>query len=117
MSWKTLKTVLWSAVGGAIVWWIVLGAVFGWVPAGSAERQAEIRAQAAFRNALTPICVARFQNDAEKETKRKALEEVSSWKRGDFVNTQGWATMPGSEYPEVRIAEECARQILALNTL
>ena len=117
MTWRTVKTVLWSAVGGAIVWWIVLGTVFGWVPAGSAERQATMRAQTAFRDALTPICVARFREDSEKETKRKALEEVSSWKRGDFVNAQGWATMPGSEHPEVRIAEECARQILALSAL
>ena len=117
MTWRTLKTVLWSAVGGAIVWWIVLGAVFGWMSAGSAERQAAMRAQAAFREALTPICVARFREDSDRETKHKALTEVSSWKRGDFVNAQGWATMPGSEHPEVRITEECAKQILALSTL
>ena len=24
MHWKTVKTVCWSAVGGALVWWIVL---------------------------------------------------------------------------------------------
>src|SRR5688572_1529496 len=32
MKWKTVKTVLWSAAGGAVVWWIMLSAVLGWIP-------------------------------------------------------------------------------------
>jgi hypothetical protein len=117
MTWKTIKLVVLSTVGGAVVWWIVLGAVLGWVPAGNAERQADMRAQAAFRDALTPICVARFHADADKETKRQVLEELIAWQRSDFVKQQGWATMPGSAYPEVRIMEECARRILASSSL
>ena len=31
MSLKAIKTVLWSAIGGAFVWWIVLGFGFGWM--------------------------------------------------------------------------------------
>ena len=116
MTWGTLKTVLWSAISGAIVWWIVLGSVFGWMPAGRAERQAATLAQAAFRDALTPLCLARCTGDADKVAKRKALAEARTWYRSDWVNTQGWTSMPGSEYPEVRIAEECARQILASST-
>ena len=29
VKWQTCRTVLLSAIGGAIVWWVVLGAVFG----------------------------------------------------------------------------------------
>lgn len=117
MTWQTIKLVLLSAVGGAIVWWIVLGATLGWVPAGSAERQADNRAQVTFRDALAPICVAQFNEDADKETKHKLLKETSTWNRSDFIKQQGWATMPGSDYPETRITEECAKRILATKSL
>jgi hypothetical protein len=117
MKWQTIKLVLLSAVGGAIVWWIVLGVTFGWMSAGSAKQQADDRAQTAFRDALAPICVAQFNEDTDKETKRKTLQEIINWKRSDFIKQQGWATMPGSEYPEVRITEECARRILTTKNL
>ena len=117
MKWQTIKLVLISAVGGAMVWWIVLGAVFGWMPAGSAEQQAEDRAQVAFRDALTPICVAQFNADSEKEAKHKLLKEKNTWGHSDFIQQQGWATMPGSEHPESRIAAECAKRILATKSM
>lgn len=117
MKWQTIKLVLLSAVGGAIVWWVVLAVAFGWMPAGSAERQAENRAQATFRDALTPVCVAQFNADVDKEAKHKLLQEKSTWQRSDFIQQQGWATMPGSEHPETRIAEECAKRILESNSI
>lgn len=113
MKWQTVKTVILSAIGGAIVWWIVLAAGFGWTSSGTAEKQASIRAQAAVREALTPICVARFEHDAEREAKLATLKEKSSWSQDDFVMEQGWATMPGSEKPERDIAQECVNRILA----
>jgi hypothetical protein len=115
MTWQTMKTVLWSAVGGALVWWIVLGAVFGWMPAGSAERQAAERANTAVLDVLAPICVARFQQDGDREQKLAALQQEQSWQRDTFVSKQGWATMPGAEKPERGVAIECANQILAAN--
>ena len=46
MKWQTLKTVLVSAIGGALVWWIVLSVAFGWMSAGSAEKKAGEQVQA-----------------------------------------------------------------------
>lgn len=40
MKWQTIKTILISAVGGALVWWIVLSAVWGWMTPGSADKRA-----------------------------------------------------------------------------
>lgn len=113
MKWQTMKTVLWSAVGGALVWWIVLGAVFGWMPAGSAERQAEERANTAVLDVLAPICVERFNQDADKEQKLAALKKENSWQRDAFVTKQGWATMPRDGKSGYRVAQECASRILA----
>jgi hypothetical protein len=115
MKWQTIKTVLWSAIGGALVWWIVLSAGFGWRSAGSADLQAADRANTAVLDVLTPLCVQRFNQDAESEVKFKALQETSSWNQADYVAKQGWATMPGNSISENRIAKACASQILMAN--
>ena len=115
MNWKIMKTVFWSAIGGALVWWIVLGAVFGWMSAGSAEKQAGEQAKAAILDVLTPICVERFQQDGDKAQKLEALKKENSWQRDAFVTKQGWAIMPGAEEPEHGVAITCANQILAAN--
>lgn len=114
--WQTVRTVLWSAAGGAVVWWIVLGAVFGWMPAGSAEQQAGERAKAAVLDVLTPICVAQFEQDVDTQHKFEALQKENSWQRDDFVTKQGWATMPGAEEPDRGVALECANRILTASS-
>jgi hypothetical protein len=76
--WQTIKIVLLSAAGGAIVWWIVLSAVFGWMTAGSAEKKAQERADAAVLDVLAPLCVAMFNQDGERETKFEALRKQTS---------------------------------------
>ena len=113
MKWQTMKTVLWSAVGGALVWWIVLGVAFGWMPAGTAEKKATDQVQAALLKVRAPICVAKFNLDSDQEKKIEALKQANSWAQDDFVEEQGWATMPGDEEPEDGVAAECARLILA----
>lgn len=115
MNLKIVKTVIWSAIGGALVWWIVLSAVFGWMPPRSAEKKAGEQAEAAVLDVLAPICVARFQQDGSKAQKLAALKKENSWQRDDFVTKQGWATMPGAEAPERGVAIACANQILAAN--
>jgi hypothetical protein len=117
MNWRIIKTVLWSAVSGALVWWIVLSAVFGWMPAGSAEQQAVKRANTAVLEALTPICVERFTQDTDREQKLAALKKEHSWQRDAFVTKQGWATMPGDGKSSPGMAQECANRILAANSL
>jgi hypothetical protein len=117
MKWQTMKTVLWSAVGGAGVWWIVLGVVFGWMPPGSAERQGTDRVQAALLDVRAPICVAKFNLDGDNGQQIEALKKANSWAQDDFVAEHGWATMPGDKKPETGVAAECARRILASHSL
>jgi hypothetical protein len=74
---------------------------------------AEARADAAVLKALTPMCVAKFQQASDKEQKLKGLQSTGSWRRDDFVIEQGWATLPGSEEPWRQVAEACADRILA----
>ncbi len=113
MQWQSIKTVLWSALGGALVWWIVLSAVLGWMPAGTAEQKAGERARTAVLDVLTPICVEKFNQDANREQKLEALKKENSWQHNDFVVKQGWATMPGNRQADLGVAQACANRILA----
>jgi hypothetical protein len=68
-------------------------------------------------NRLAPIAVAQFMQDPNKEERLKELKKLDSYgmnNRSDYVKKQGWATMPGEKEPDSRVADECARRIMAL---
>ena len=101
---------------GAIVLLIIIFAM-GWVVTrGSAGEQSEKMAEEAVLSKLVPICVTQFQQDPNKEERLKELNELDSWKRREYVEKQGWATMPGSKAPEENISDKCAEQILAIKS-
>ena len=39
----------------------------------------------------------------------KELGGMDSWRRGEFVRKQGWATMPGEPEAGSKVAEACVR--------
>jgi hypothetical protein len=71
-------------------------------------------AQEAVMANLAPIAVAQFMQDPNKKERFKELKELDSWKRGEYVQKQGWVTMPGSDSPNVKIDQEVAKRILEL---
>jgi hypothetical protein len=109
---KTIKPLFWGATGGAILTIIIGFAWGGWVTGGTARTMAEEKADAAVIDRLTPICVARFNQDPEKDQKLKELKETSSYQRGEYIEKQGWAKIPGEEKPDSKVAEKCAEQIM-----
>lgn len=101
--------VFWLLVA-AIVLTMIIGFTWGgWVTGGNAEKIAEKMAEDAVVLRLVPICVYQFNQDPLKDQKLKELKEMNSWSRGDFVEEQGWATMPGEEEPDDKVASECAK--------
>jgi hypothetical protein len=108
------------AVGGAVAGAVVIAIIgfsAGWVvTSGSAHEMAEQQGEKAVIAALTPICVAQFKSQAQdvRTTKLAALKGESSWARGDFVEKQGWATMPGAKEPEDEVAGACATELMKL---
>jgi hypothetical protein len=112
MNWEKFKLGLWGAIGGAIVLAIIGFTWDGWVRGGTARKMAEEMAVEAVVDRLTPICVAQFNQDPEKDQKLKELKETDSWKRDGYVEKQGWATMPNEKKPDSKVAAECASQIL-----
>ena len=111
-----IKPTVWGAVGGAVVITIV-GFSADWVvTSGSAAEMAEKQSDEAVLAALTPVCVAQFKmvSAEERTTHLAALQEESSWQQSDYVEEQGWATMPGTEEANDELAEACADKLLEL---
>jgi hypothetical protein len=110
------KTLLFWFSLAAIILTMIVGFTWGgWVLGGTAAKSATTSAQAAVVERLTTICVAQFHLDPAKDQKLAELQATSSFERGRYVTAQGWATMPGDEKPENRVADACARQLALIS--
>jgi hypothetical protein len=111
-----IKPAVWGGIAGAAAIALV-GFSAGWVvTSGSAQKMATAQGEKAVLAALTPICVAQFKGLTPeiRTTQLAALKGESSWQRGDFVEKQGWATMPGSKAPDDEVADACATELMKL---
>ena len=110
---RPTKTVLfWSCVASMVLTMIVGFSWGGWVTGGTARATAETLAHEAVVTRLAPICVVQSGRDPAKAVKLVALKDESSWQRGEYVGKQGWATMPGEQEPDSRVARACATLLL-----
>lgn len=111
-----LRPGIWGAVIGAAGIAIV-GFSAGWVvTSGTAQEQAEMQAEKAVLASLTPVCIAQFRSQTQQAqtTHLAALQKEDYWERGDYVEEQGWATLPGSKTPNDEVAEACSTALLDL---
>ena len=111
----TKTAVFWSCVVSIVATMIVGFTWGGWVTGGTARRMAEVRGEEAVVKRLAPICVVRFNQDPLKTQKLKDLRTTNTWEQVEYVQKQGWATMPGEQEPERRVAEECGKLLLSLS--
>jgi creatinine amidohydrolase/Fe(II)-dependent formamide hydrolase-like protein len=111
-SYPELKPAAWGAVIGAVAMAIVGFSALGWTLASSAERMAKDQAEAAVVDALTPVCVARFEAQADAASKLSDLRKIStSWDQRTFIENGGWATNPASATPNSAVASACAAKL------
>jgi hypothetical protein len=111
----TKAIVFWACVASVIATLIVGFSWGGWMTGGTARAVAETSGTDAVVKRLGPICVAQFNGDPEKDRKLAEMAELSAWQRGDYVQRQGWATMPGEPQGDRQVATECARLITLAN--
>ena len=109
-----IKPFVRGLVVSAVLTMIIGFAFGGWVTGGTAQEMAEEMAEKAVVDRLAPICVVQFNQDPEKDKKLQELKEKSSWDRKDYVEKQGWATMPGEKEPDSNVANECAKRLVEL---
>ncbi len=114
---QDIKPFAWGVVVGAIVLLIVTFSA-GWVvTSGSAKAEANVMVTDAVMNRLAPIAVAQFMQDPKRGERLKEMKNLKSWgvnSRSDYVQRQGWATMPGEKNPDVPVADELARRLMDL---
>jgi hypothetical protein len=116
---QEIKPFVWGMVVGSVVLLIVIFSA-GWVVTrGSASAEAKLMASGAVMDRLAPIAIAQFMQDPNKEELLKEMKKLNSWganNRSDYVQKQGWATMPGEKKPDGQVADEVARRLMDLET-
>ena len=111
----TKKTVFWACLI-SVVLTIVVGFTWGgWMTAGAAQETAETMAKDAVTQRLAPICVAQFNLDPDNVLKLGEMNEMTSYKRAQFVQDQGWATISGEEKPNRKVADACINLLLDMS--
>ena len=117
--WDKVRPTKWVLVWfclGSVIGALIVGFNWGgWVTGGSARDMAVQSGKDAVVQRLAPICVYQFNQDPEKDQKLTELKESSSYQRGDYVEKQGWATMPGEEKPDSKVADECAKRLMEIS--
>jgi hypothetical protein len=99
-----IKYGVWGLIGGAVIVMIIGFAWGGWTTAGTTQKlsaEAVLASQAA-------ICVAQFMKQPTHKEKLKALGELSSWNRAEFIEKGGWDKMPGQEEAGYLVSRACA---------
>ena len=109
---QDIKPFAWGMAVGSIVLLIVIFSA-GWVvTSGSARAKAKTIATDAVMDRLAPIAVAQFMEDPNKEERLSDLKKLEYWERSEYVQNQGWATMPGEKEADMSVADECARRLV-----
>jgi hypothetical protein len=108
---QSLKPAVWGVVIGAAAITAVGFSSLGWTLGSTAEQMAADRAQIAVVGVLTPICVEKFQRQADATEKLAEFHKASSWDRESIIEKGGWATVPGSNTPNSAVARACAERL------
>ena len=114
MSKESVKPFVLGIAVGAVVLLILVFST-GWVvQSSSAAAEAQKTAKMAVLDRLTTICVAQYMEDPSREERLTGFQEAGSYEKDDYVEDSGWATMPGDEKPNGKVADACAKQIAQL---
>ena len=108
----SIRAAAWGAAAGAIACAVVGFSSLGWTLGSTAERLANERGEAAVVNALSPICVAKFRQQADVTAKLAEFNKAASWDRRELIQKGGWATTPGSDAAvTAAVATACAEKL------
>ena len=99
-----IKYGVWSLFIGAVIAMIIGFGWGGWTTAATTQKMSEeavLASQAA-------ICVAQFMKQPNHKEKLKELGVLSTWKRPEFIEKEGWDKMPGQETADYSVSRACA---------
>ena len=106
-----LKPALWGAVAGAAAISVIGFSSMGWTLGSTAERMAADRAESAVVSVLAPICVEKFQQQANSAAKLIEFKKAASWDQRALIEKGGWATTPGTEKMNSAVTSACVDKL------
>jgi hypothetical protein len=102
------SALFWSCVAAAVATIIVGFGWGGWVTGGTSRTMATTAGQEARGELASAICVERFMAQADSAARLVEFKAIpDSYKKRQFVEAGGWATMPGQTTADKRGAEGC----------
>ena len=107
----SLKPALWGAIAGAVAIPVIGFSSMGWTLGSTAERMAADRAESAVVSVLAPICVDKFQQQANSAAKLIEFKKAASWDQRALIEKGGWATTPGTEKMNSAVASACVDKL------
>lgn len=109
-SYQPSKTILVWACAITAVATIVIGFNWGgWVTGGTARTAAAMASDVARGELASAICVERFNAAPDAAAKLIEFKAITdSYKKRQFVEAGGWATMPGQTTADSRSVQGCA---------
>jgi hypothetical protein len=109
------KTMLvWACIAAVIATMVVGFSWGGWVTGGTSRTMAATAGDTARGDLASAICVERFNaapDAAAKLVEFRAL--IDSYKKRQFVEAGGWATMPGQTTPDRLGVQGCVTALAA----
>jgi hypothetical protein len=110
----TKSLLFWACVGTAAATMFVGFTWGGWVTGATARENAEAAGKTAQTELASSICVERFNTAADAATKRvEFLAMADSYKKRQFIEAGGWATMPGQKTSDTKAVEACSVALAA----
>ncbi|WP_248446909.1 hypothetical protein [Sinorhizobium meliloti] len=109
-SYKPSKAILvWACAATAAATMIVGFNWGGWVTGGTSRTAAAAAADIARGELASAICVERFNAAPDAAAKLIEFKAITDgYKKRQFVEAGGWATMPGQTAPDSRSVQGCA---------
>jgi len=102
----------WSCVACIVLTMIVGFTWGGWVTGGTAKEMVSEAVEDARAELASAVCVDRFLDAKDVQSRLSALKKASSWQRGDLIEDAGWVTLPGMDEPVPEAADLCAEQLM-----
>jgi alpha/beta superfamily hydrolase len=108
------STLGWACAAAAVATMIIGFSWGGWVTGGTSQRMVSAASDAARANLASIICVEKFKAAPDAAARLVAFKAITdTYKKRQFVETGGWATMPGEKSSDRRAAEGCALALAA----
>jgi len=108
------STLVVACVAAAVATMIIGFNWGGWVTGGTSQAQAKTAGDTARSELASAVCVDKFNTAPGAAAQLVTLKAIAdSYKKREFIEAGGWATMPGQTQPDRRGAEACATALAA----